>query len=187
MFSPTFLLLDLALVIVLGALGTLGAWLLRRRSTVSVKNLYLAAALLVLAFGVSVAARAWSAVLVLAPVCAPALAGAVSGRRWRLADLGAGEELRQHELSRRWVWQPAPGRRRGERRYIASQGEIVHQRPWPDDVEYVPMTAQGSAARGCRSGRASTCSSAAVPAPGRRRPRGGCSPRGRLRTARRRC
>jgi hypothetical protein len=148
MFSPAFVLLDLALVVGLGALGTLGAWLLRRRSTLSAKNLYLAAALLASAFGLSVAARAWSAVLVLAPVCAPALTGAASGRRWRLADLGAGEELRQHELSRRWVWQPAPGRRPGERRYIASQGEIVHQRPWPDDVEYVPMTARGD--RGAR-------------------------------------
>ena len=148
MLLPTVVLLDLALVIALGALGVLGAWLLRRRSTLSVKNLYLAAALTGLAFGVSLAARAWPAVLVLAPIAAPALAGALSGRRWRLADLGAGEELRQHELSRRWVWQPAPDRRPGERRYIASQGEIVHERPWPDDVEYVPMTAQGD--RGAR-------------------------------------
>src|SRR5450755_2365086 len=142
MLRPSVVLLDLALVLALGALGVLGAWLLRRRSTLSVKNLYLAAGLAGLALVVSVAVRAWSAVLVLAPTCAPALAGASSGRRWRLVDLGAGEELRQHELSRRWVWQPAPGRRAGERMYIASQGEIVHQRPWPEDVEYVPMTAQ---------------------------------------------
>jgi len=142
MVRLTVVVLDLALVIALGALGVLGAWLLRRRSTLSVKNLYLAAALLGLAFGVSVAVRAWSAVLVLAPIGALACAGAMSGRRWRLVDLGAGEELRQHELSRRWIWQPAPDRRPGERRYIASQGEIVHQRPWPDDVDYVPMTAQ---------------------------------------------
>jgi TraM recognition site of TraD and TraG/Type IV secretion-system coupling protein DNA-binding domain len=148
MLRPTVVLPDIALVIALGALGVLGAWLLRRRSTLSVKNVYVAAALTGLAFVVSVAARAWSAVLVLAPIAAPALAGAMSGRRWRLADLGAGEELRQHELSRRWVWQPAPGRRPGERRYIASQGEIVHERPWPNDVEYVPMTAQGD--RGAR-------------------------------------
>ena len=148
MLRPTVVLLDLALVIALGALGALGAWLLRRRSTLSVKNLYLAAALTGLAFAVSLAARAWPVVLVLAPIAAPMLAGALSGRRWRLADLGAGEELRQHELSRRWVWQPAPERRPGERRYIASQGEIVHERPWPDDVEYVPMTAQGD--RGAR-------------------------------------
>jgi hypothetical protein len=146
MLHPSVVLLDLALVIALGALGLLGAWLLRRRTTLSVKNLYLAAGLTGLALVVSVAVRAWSAVLVLAPIAAPALAGASSGRRWRLADLGAGEELRQHELSRRWMWQPAPERRPGERRYIASQG--VHERPWPDDVEYVPMTGQGD--RGAR-------------------------------------
>ena len=145
---PTVVLVDIALVIALGALGALAAWLLRRRSTLSVKNLYLTAALIGSAFGLSVALRACAAVLVLAPICALVLAGALSGRRWRLADLGAGEELRQHELSRRWVWQPAPDRRPGERMYIASQGEIVHERPWPDDVEYVPMTAQGD--RGAR-------------------------------------
>jgi hypothetical protein len=148
MLRPTIVVLDVALVIVLGALGVLGAWLLRRWSTLSVKNLYGAAALMGFALALSVAVRAWSALLVLAPIAAPALAGASSGRRWRLADLGAGEELRQHELSRRWVWQPAPDRRPGERRYIASQGEIVHERPWPEDVEYVPMTARGD--RGAR-------------------------------------
>ncbi len=148
MLRPTVVLLDIALVIALGALGAFVAWLVRRRTTLSVKNLYVAAALTGLALGISLAARAWSAVLVLSPIAAPALAAALSGRRWRLADLGAGEELRQHELSRRWVWQPAPKRRPGERRYIASQGEIVHERPWPDDVEYVPMTGQGD--RGAR-------------------------------------
>jgi len=73
---------------------------------------------------------------------------AVSGRRWRMQDLGAGEDLRQHELARRWAWQPRPRRLPGERKYIASQGEIVHVRPWPHDVEYVPMTTdQDSGAR----------------------------------------
>ena len=113
MLSPAFVLLDLAIVLALGVLGMLGAWLLRRHSTLSVKNLYVVAVLVGVALAVSVAARAWSAVLVLAPLGAPALSGAASGRRWRLADLGAGEELRQHELSRRWVWQPAPGRAPG--------------------------------------------------------------------------
>ena len=148
MMRLNVVLVDTALVIALGALGVLGTKLLRRHSTLSVKNVYLAAAVIGLAFVASVAARAWSAVLVLAPVASAALAGAASGRRWRLADLGAGEELRQHELSRRWIWQPAPVRRTGERLYIASQGEIVHQRPWPDDVEHVSMTAQGD--RGAR-------------------------------------
>jgi hypothetical protein len=157
MLRPTIVVLDVALVIVLGALGVLGAWLLRRWSTLSVKNLYGAAALMGFALALSVAVRAWSALLVLAPTCAPALAGASSGRRWRLADLGAGEELRQHELSRRWVWQPAPDRRPGERRYIASQGEIVHQRPWPEDVEYVPMTGQGDRGAPAAARRGAAC------------------------------
>ena len=99
--------------------------------------------------------------LVLAPIAAPVVAGALSGRRWRLADLGAGEELRQHELSRRWVWQPAPDRRPGRAEVHRLQGEIVHERPWPTDVEYVPMTGRAIAGRGCRSARGSTCSSAA--------------------------
>ena len=53
----------------------------------------------------------------------------------------------------RWMWQPAPDRRPGERRYIASQGEIVHERPWPDDVEYVPMTAAGRSWRAAAARR----------------------------------
>jgi hypothetical protein len=69
--------------------------------------------------------------------------GAALGRRWRLIDLGAGEELRNHELSRRWVWEPAPDRPAGERRYLRSQGELVHERSWPARVEYVSMTSRG--------------------------------------------
>jgi hypothetical protein len=68
--------------------------------------------------------------------------GALLGRRWRLADLGAGEELREHELSRRWFWRTAPKRRPGERVYIRSQGEIVRTRPWPEHEPYVPMTGE---------------------------------------------
>ena len=74
MLSPAFVLLDLAIVLALGVLGMLGAWLLRRHSTLSVKNLYVVAVLVGSALAVSVAARAWSAVLVLAPLGAPALA-----------------------------------------------------------------------------------------------------------------
>ena len=68
------------------------------------------------------------------------MTAAVMGRRWRLADLGAGEELRNHELARRWIWQPPPERAPGERKYLRSQGELVHERPWPAGIEYVPMT-----------------------------------------------
>jgi hypothetical protein len=88
-----------------------------------------------------VVARWWNALLVFAPIAAAPLTGALLGRRWRLTDLGAGEELREHELSRRWAWQPAPNRRAGERVYIRSQGEIVRECPWPKSEPYVPMTA----------------------------------------------
>ena len=76
------------------------------------------------------------------PLAAAPTTGALLGRRWRLADLGAGEELRDHELARRWAWQPAPTRSTGERVYIRSQGEIIRERPWPDTEPYVPMTGE---------------------------------------------
>jgi len=143
MLHPVLALVDVALVWVLGGLGVLSAWLLRRYTCLSVRNLYVIAACGLLAFGGAVMARWWTGVMVLAPACAPAIAGAVVGRRWRLQDLGAGDELRRYELARRWVWQPAPARRAGERKYIGSQGELVHVRPWPADVEYVSMTPGG--------------------------------------------
>jgi len=132
---------SLAAFWVCAAAGAAGAWLLRRRTTLSIRNLYLAAAASALVCAVAVVARWWNALLVLAPLAAAPLTGALLGRRWRLTDLGAGEELREHELARRWAWQPAPKRRAGERVYIRSQGEIVRERPWPESEPYVPMTA----------------------------------------------
>jgi hypothetical protein len=123
------------------ALGAFAAWLMRRRTTLSVRNLYLAAAASALVCASIVLLRWWDGLLVAAPLAAAPIAGTLAGRRWRLADLGAGEELRDHELARRWAWQPAPRRRPGERVYIRSQGEIVHERPWPASEAYVPMTA----------------------------------------------
>ena len=61
-----------------------------------------------------------------------------------MVDLGAGEELRNHELARRWFWQPAPARVAGERVYLRSQGELVRERAWPADVAYVSMTSLGA-------------------------------------------
>ncbi len=130
---------DVAAVLAFGALGALGAWMTRRFTTVSARNFYAPAAVSVSVLGVAVALRAWGAVMGVAPVCAFAVASATHGRRMRLADLGAGEELRSHEQARRWLWQQAPPRRPGERTYLRSQGELVHRRPWPDDVAYVPM------------------------------------------------
>ncbi|MGO9909477.1 MAG: hypothetical protein ACLP4R_13180 [Solirubrobacteraceae bacterium] len=137
---------------VCAALGAGGAWLLRRRTTLSAQNLYLAGGATSLLCGLAMLAHRWDALLALAPLAAGPAAGALFGRRWRLADLGAGEELREHELSRRWFWQPSPTRRPGERVYIRSQGEIVHTRPWwPEHERYVPMTAEAHGPRLPRS------------------------------------
>lgn len=148
MLSPVVMAIDAGLVLALGVLGRLMAWVLRRFSTLSIKNVYLFASIACTAFGAVIAAQLWGTAIALAPVVSLVCVAAVSGRRWRMQDLGAGEDLRQHELARRWAWQPRPARVAGERKFIASQGEIVHVRPWPQDVEYVPMTTdQRSGAR----------------------------------------
>jgi hypothetical protein len=123
MLRPESVVIDLMVTFVVGVCGIGGAWLLRRRTTLSAQNLYVPATIVVLLIVVAIAVRWWDAVLVLLPVGAPWVVGAVTGRRWRLADLGAGEELRNHELARRWIWQPAPERASGERKYLRSQGE----------------------------------------------------------------
>ena len=134
------LTVSLAALWVCAGLGTAGAWLLRRRTMLSIRNLYLAATAGGLSCAAAVVTSWWDGLLVLAPLVAAPVTGALLGRRWRLADLGAGEELRDHELARRWAWQPRTERPGGERVYIRSQGEIVHERPWPADEPYVPMT-----------------------------------------------
>ena len=141
MLRPQIVVLDLALSGVLGCSGVGGAWLLRRRSSLSIRNAYPVAVLAIAAVAIAVASGWWAGVLVLVPVSAPVVTGAGVGWRWRIADLGAGEELRNHELSRRWIWEPAPTRRAGERVYLRGQGELVHDRPWPTGVQYVSMTA----------------------------------------------
>ena len=143
MLRPQVVVADLALSLLLACGGLVGVWLLRRRTSLSVRNLYPIAGLAIVAIALAVASGWWAAVIVLVPVSAPVLAGAGVGWRWRSADLGAGEELRNHELSRRWVWQPAPTPPAGERVYLRGQGELVHYRPWPTGVQYVSMTDQG--------------------------------------------
>ena len=133
--------LYLAVILVAGAAGVLLAWWLRRHTTVSIRNLYLAA---VAAAGLdawALHAHATNVLIVMAPITSFVLAASAVGRRWRLSDLGAGEELRAHERARRWLWQPRPERTAGERVHIATQGQIVRERPWPASEPYVPMTA----------------------------------------------
>lgn len=131
---------SLAAFWICAATGAAGAWLMRRRTMLSVRNLYLTAAAGALTCAIAVLARWWDALLIIGPLAAAPTTGALFGRRWRMADLGAGEELRDHELARRWAWQPAHARPNGERVHIRSQGEIIRERPWPDTEPYVPMT-----------------------------------------------
>jgi hypothetical protein len=140
--SPQLALIDVALILAGALAGILGAWLMRRRSTLSIRNVYPLATLAAAVLLAAILAGSWDAVAILSPLSAPAFAAAAVGRRWRLSDLGAGEELRHHELARRWAWQPAVPLTDGERRYIGPQSEIVRVRPWPDSVDYVPMTAE---------------------------------------------
>ena len=128
MLRPQVVLIDLAVTVLSGAGGVGGAWWLRRRTSLSIANLCPLAATALIAVGVAVAARSWPVAMVLLPVAAPCLAGVAAGWRWRTADLGAGEELRNHELARRWIWQPAPVRSEGERVYLRGQGELVRER-----------------------------------------------------------
>ena len=134
------LLIDISAILALGALGALCAWTMRRYSTLSVRNLYPPAAITAALLGAVLAMHAWTPAMVLAPPTAFFVCASLCGRRLRLADLGAGEELRSFEQARRWVWQPRPARREGERVYLRSQGELVHKRPWPTEVPYAPMS-----------------------------------------------
>ena len=171
--QPESVVITAALALALGCGGVALAWWMRTRTTLSIRNLYPAAALGLGALVTVLALHAWEVSLIVLPLAAPWAAGATVGARWRSADLGAGEELRNHELARRWIWQPAPERRDGERLYLRSQGELVHARGWPSHIDYVSMTAPVRTVRGCRSAPASTSSCSARPAPARRPPRGG--------------
>jgi hypothetical protein len=138
--SRVKLLVDVCAILALGALGVLCAWTIRRSSTLSARNFYAPGAISAAALAAVLAVHAWTLAMVLAPPTAFCVCGALYGRRLRLADLGAGEELRSFERSRRWAWQPRPARKAGERVYLRSQGELVHERPWPTGVAYAPMS-----------------------------------------------
>jgi hypothetical protein len=145
--------IGLGAALIAGVLGAGVAWWMRRRTALSIRNLYVAALLLLALFAVALAARWWAALVIVGPLVVFAASASLVGRRWRLSDLGAGEELRRFEQARRWVWQPRPQRRTGERVYIATQGEIVHERAWPAGEPYVPMTRDDAARLPRRAGQ----------------------------------
>jgi hypothetical protein len=91
--------------IVAGAIGVAVAWWLRRYTTLSIRNAYLAAVVLSMLAVAAVAVAVWVVAAVLAPLATFAVSASLMGRQWRLSDLGAGEELRRYEQQRRWIWQ----------------------------------------------------------------------------------
>jgi hypothetical protein len=124
------------------ASGCLLAWWQRRRTMLSIRNLYLAAVLAIALDAAAIRADYEPALRAGVALTSVTLAASAIGRRWRMSDLGAGEELRAHEQARRWLWQPRIQRAEGERVRIASQGQILRERAWPSDESYVPLTAQ---------------------------------------------
>src|SRR6202011_4434537 len=104
--SVNLVLFDLVLTFCLAGVGVLAAWLVRRRSNLSLRNFYPPAVLGLVVAAACVALQSWVGLMVIVPLGAPWIAAAIAGRRWRLIDLGAGEELRSHELARRWAWEP---------------------------------------------------------------------------------
>jgi hypothetical protein len=143
-----------AVAIGAGAAGVLLAWWLRRHTTVSIRNVYLAAATVLAIDLAALHLRAAIVLPAMVPLTSCTIVAAAVGRRWRLSDLGAGGELRTHERARRWLWQPAPTRRAGERVYLTTQGQLVRERQWPDSETYVPLTTDEAGPRvPRRSGR----------------------------------
>ena len=70
---------------------------------------------------VSWCGRGWM-LMVLLPLGAPWIAAGASGAVGGWSILVPGRSLRDHELSRRWLWEPAPERAPGERQYPALAG-----------------------------------------------------------------
>ena len=121
-------------------LGALCAWTMRRYSTLSVRNLYPPAAITAALLGAVLAMHAWRPAMVLAP-----RPRSSSARRFAAGGFGSrtSEPARSSAPSSKLAagsGSRAPARREGERVYLRSQGELVHQRPWPTEVPYAPMS-----------------------------------------------
>jgi hypothetical protein len=125
------------------ATGQLVVRVVERYTLLAAFNLYPAIALAgsLTAIGV----RSHSSLLTRGSGIALLALGSMAGTatRHRSHALSAGGSLRAHELERRWFWQPRPRRGRGERVYLAAQGEVVHHKPWSTDVPYVSLEAPG--------------------------------------------
>jgi energy-coupling factor transporter ATP-binding protein EcfA2 len=121
--------------------GQLVGWVMHKFSLLGVFNLYPVLAVAVIALVLASVVHA-TLLITGAGVATVALGVTVTaGVRRRSHALGGGGALRAHELSRRWVWQPAPQRAAGEHVRLGRQGEVVHVRPWRADVAYVSARA----------------------------------------------
>jgi hypothetical protein len=149
-------------IVVGGLVGAASAWWLHRRSGLSAVNVYVLAPVGVATFVGALATLRGSLVVATGPLAAAGVVGAVVARRLRLAALGAGGELREFEQAREMLWTAlatgARGRRRevrerGDRTYIAGQGELVRQRGWPAEEPHLPMSSDGRGRVPRRAGR----------------------------------
>jgi hypothetical protein len=114
------------------------AWM-HRYTQLSLANLYppLGALGGATAGSIALGSHAATTVCVIALVSVTAMV--VTGRRRRLQALGGGGELREYELARRMIWQPAQRRAPGERVRLGGQGEVVRDKPWSEHVAYVSV------------------------------------------------
>ena len=129
-------------VLVLTGVGLGGAWLVRARTRLISRNWYLAAlalaALLALAIWLGVGLNV---LLFLGGGLWIASAGSVAANRMRGFDKGGAGEALDHELSRVMFWTAWRERGSKPRVRVTSQGEVVVERRWPDDLPYVPLSA----------------------------------------------
>jgi hypothetical protein len=139
-----YALIASAAILAAVAIGVGVAWWLHRRTALSARNLYLAwATSAPLSAGLAFTASSPVVSLAGGAIFSGATAGAVAARRWRIAALGAGGELRQFERRRVMVWNASRTRDDQQRVYIGSQGELVRKRAWPAGIPSLPMTADG--------------------------------------------
>lgn len=71
MLDPQTAVADLGVTILLGLAGVVGAWLLRRRTTLSARNLYPPAGAGLLALAGAIGLRAWDVAFVVLPLVSP--------------------------------------------------------------------------------------------------------------------
>src|SRR3954469_16421796 len=124
-----------------GVVGAWAAWWAHRRTALSAWNFYLLSPVAVAAWAAVLLARRVELLPVVALLVSASLVGASVARRFRLAALGAGGELREYERARRMLWTPRSPRHPGQpvaRTRIESQGELVRERSWPPGEPFVP-------------------------------------------------